>query len=275
MQTRSGFSVLRVVDKLLVIVKRDCRTALRQRRSFAGVGLMVLFEVSGLYFLARAIGPEFRPEGGSYFPFAVVGVAALNFLFAGIDGFISAIHDAQIGGTIEAMMNTATPPVTVVMLSAISSFLSRILRMILYVGIALMMMPLPTSRPNYLGCLVILVLSIVCASSFGVFAAAVQVWNQRGRMLVWLSVSIAWLLSGTMFPVVALPPILRRIADWLPFTHSLNGLRLALLQGSGMRPLWTPMLTLLAFSMVLFPLSCWAFSLAIRNARRRGTLSFY
>src|SRR4051794_7109385 len=113
MQTR--FSVLRVLDKFFVIVKRDWRTALRQRRSFAGVALMVLFEVSGLYFLASAIGPEFRPEGGAYFPFAVVGVAALNFLFAGIDGFISAIHDSQVGGTMEAMMHTATPPVTVVM----------------------------------------------------------------------------------------------------------------------------------------------------------------
>ena len=264
-----------LVDKFLAVVKRDYLTALRQRRSFGSTALVLVFEIMGLYFLSRAIGPRFRPEGGGYFPFVVVGVATLNFLFAGIDGFISAIHDSQVGGTIEFMMNTATPPFIVVMLSAMSSFLSRIFQMTLYVGVGLMMVPLPTGHPNYLGCVAILALSIACASSFGVLAASVQVWNQRGSALVWLTTSIVWLLSGTMFPVVTLPATLQKVADCLPFTHSLRGLRLALLQGSGMDPLWTPILSLLAFSLVLFPLSAWAFSLAIRNARRRGTLAFY
>jgi ABC-2 type transport system permease protein len=264
-----------LLDKFRAVLKRDALTALRHRRSFGGLAFMLACEISGLYFLARAIGPQFRPEGGAYFPFVVVGVAALNFLFAGIGGFISTIHESQVGGTIEFLMNTATPPFTVVMLSAMASFLSRILQMTLYVVIGFMMVPLPTTHPNYFGCILVLALSIACASSFGVLAAAVQVWNQKGSALVWLATSIAWLLSGTMFPVLALPAALQRIADWLPFTHALNGLRLALLQGSGMGPLWTPILSLLAFSVVLFPLSAWAFSLAIRNARRRGTLAFY
>lgn len=264
-----------LLDKFLAILKRDALTALRHRRSFGSLALMLVFEILGLYFLSHAIGPQFRPEGGEYFPFLVVGVAALNFLFAGIGGFISAIQDSQVGGTIEFLMNTATSPFTVVMLSAVSSFLARILQMTLYLVIGFLMVPLPTSHPNYFGCVLVLALSIACAASFGVLAAAVQVWNQRGGALVWLATSVAWLLSGTMFPVVALPASLRSIADCLPFTQSLNGLRLALLQGTGMRPLWTPILSLLAFSVVLFPLSSWAFSLAIRNARRRGTLSFY
>ena len=73
----------------------------------------------GLYFLAGAIGPRFRPEGGEYFPFVVVGVALLNFLLAGIDGFLSAVRDSQAGGVLEALMNTATPPFVMVLLSAL------------------------------------------------------------------------------------------------------------------------------------------------------------
>jgi ABC-2 type transport system permease protein len=145
--------------------------------------------------------------------------------------------------------------------------------MILYVGLAMVMLPMPSNQPNYFGCLVILALSVVCASSFGVMAAAAQVWNQGGRTLVWLATSVVWLLSGTMFPVATLPAWLGRIAELLPFTQSLKGLRLALLQGRGLHSLWTPIFSLLAFSLVLLPLSAWAFSLAIKTARRRGTLT--
>jgi ABC-2 type transport system permease protein len=263
------------LDKFVAVLTRDLLTAMRQRKSFLTLGLSLLFEMLGLYFLAHAIGPQFRPEGGEYFPFLVVGVAFFNFLLAGIDGFISAVHDSQVSGTIEALMNTSTPPFVVVLLSAISSLLGRCAHMLLYVIVGLMMVPLPAHRPNVAGCLLILGLSIACASSFGILAAAVQIWSQRGSAMVWLFGSVLWLLSGTMFPVAALPAILQKPAAWLPFTHSLNGLRLALLQGAGMGQLWIPILSLLVFSVVLYPLSVFAFSLAMRNARQRGTLAFY
>jgi ABC-2 type transport system permease protein len=257
------------------VIKRDLLTAARQRKSFVAVMVVLLFEMLGLYFLARAVGPQFRPEGVDYFPFLVVGVATLSFLLAGIDGFASFIHDSQVGGTIEFLMNTATPPFTVVMLSAVSSFGGRILRMIVYVTVGLLLVRLPIIHPNYFGGLLIVGLSVACASSIGVLAAALQVWNQRGNALVWLVASIMWLMSGTMFPTSALPAQLEKLSNWMPFTHSLKGLRLALLQGSGMQQLWAPIFSLFVFAVVLFPLSAYAFSLAIRNARRRGTLSFY
>src|SRR5438270_4421219 len=204
------------------------------------MAITLLFEMLGLYFLARAVGPQFRPEGGEYFPFLVVGVALLNFLLAGVDGFTSAVRDSQAGGTLEALMNTATPPFVVVLLSAVSSFLSRAVTMLIYLAAGLMMIPLPNAHPNFLAGFLILLLSIACATSFGILAAAVQVWNQRGTAVVWLLGSLLWLLSGAMFPVGALPDSLQRFANWLPFTHSLRGLRLALLRGTAMQALWSP-----------------------------------
>src|SRR5438270_6533086 len=239
------------------------------------MAITLLFEMLGLYFLARAIGPEFRPEGGEYFPFLVVGVALLNFLLAGVDGFTSAVRDSQTGGTLEALMNTGTPAFVVVLLSAVSNFLSRAVTMLIYIAVGLMMIPLPNVHPNYFACFLILALSIACASSFGILAAAVQVWNQRGTAVVWLLGSMLWLLSGAMFPVGALPDSLQKAANWMPFTHSLRGLRLALLQGTGMQALWSPIFILLGFALLLYPLSIIAFSRAIRLARQRGTLNFY
>ena len=93
--------------------------------------------------------------------------------------------------------------------------------------------------------------------------------------MVWLLGSVLWLLSGTMFPVGALPKSLQSVANWMPFTHSLKGLRLALLQGAEMQSLWSPIFILLAFAVILYPVSIFAFSRAIRLARQRGTLAFF
>ena len=266
--------MLSLFDKMAAVLTRDWLTVMRQRNSLVTRVVSLIFEMLSLYFLARAVGPQFRPDGQQYFSFLVVGIAVFNFLVGGIAGFASAVRDAQVGGTMEALMNTSTPPFVVMMLSAISVFLGRIAHMLVYLMAGLIMVPLPI-QPNYVGCLLILGLSIACASSLGILAAAAQIWMQKGTAMVWLFSATLGLVSGVMYPVGALPGVLQRFTGWMPFTHSLTGLRLALLQGAGMHQLWIPILSLFGFSLVLYPLSIFTFSLAIRNARQRGTIGFY
>ncbi|MFY9673442.1 MAG: hypothetical protein WAK13_03275, partial [Terriglobales bacterium] len=62
-----------LIDKLAVILRRDLLTALRHRSGFV-VTLVGLFtELTAFYYLSRAIGPGFRPDGVAYFPFLLVG----------------------------------------------------------------------------------------------------------------------------------------------------------------------------------------------------------
>jgi ABC-2 type transport system permease protein len=92
--------------------------------------------------------------------------------------------------------------------------------------------------------------------------------------VVWALGSV-WFLTGTMFPVQTLPKALRDLAQLIPITHSLEGMRLALLEGASLRSVAYELLILSAFAVVLFPASLLFFSWTLRRARMEGTLSFY
>jgi len=91
---------------------------------------------------------------------------------------------------------------------------------------------------------------------------------------VWALGSV-WFLTGTMFPVQTLPKALRDLAQLIPITHSLEGMRLALLQGASFRTVAHELLILSAFAVLLVPASLLFFSWTLRRARIEGTLSFY
>jgi hypothetical protein len=71
-----------------------------------------------------------------------------------------------------------------------------------------------------------------------------------------------------------LPEPVRVLSQWLPVTHSLTGMRLAILGGNG-PALNREIEILLLFGLTLVPASVGFFSWTVSRARRLGTLSFY
>ena len=84
-------TLLRLFDKTAVILKRDLLTALRYRNGFLLTGFGTAAELAAFYFLARAIGPGFRPEGVDYFPFLLIGTGFYTFLVMGIHSFLQVV----------------------------------------------------------------------------------------------------------------------------------------------------------------------------------------
>jgi ABC-2 type transport system permease protein len=161
-----------------------------------------------------------------------------------------------------------------VFLSAISAFARNSVQLLVYIGAGLLVLGAPL-RPNIAGCLVIFVLSVAIAAAIGMFAATLQLAVQKGSAVVWLLGSGAWFMTGTLFPVTTLPGPLRALAHLIPITHSLDGMRLALLGGADFTTLSPQIGVLFAFVVVLLPLSVLLFSYALRRARLDGALSFY
>jgi len=116
---------------------------------------------------------------------------------------------------------------------------------------------------------------VAIAVAFGILAAALQLAIQKGSALVWLLGSGIWFLTGTLFPVSSLPPVLRWVAQLIPITHSLDAMRLALLQGANLSTLAPQIAWLCVFSGLMLPASLLIFSYTLRRARLQGSLSFY
>ena len=264
-----------LLDKLLAILKRDLLTAIRYRTGFLLTGGAALAELAAFYFLARAIGPSFRPQGLDYFPFLLVGTGFYTFMLMSINAFLNIVQQAQQTGTLEVLMTTSTPAPTLVLLSAVSAFAGNALQLAFYIGAGFVLFGAPLQHFDLFGALVVFIFSVAIAVAIGIFAAALQLAIQKGSAVVWLMGSGAWFMTGTLFPVTTLPPYLRAISRWIPITHSLDGMRMALLEGQPLSALAHEVAVLALFSAVLLPSSVWLFSRVLRQARLNGTLSFY
>jgi ABC-2 type transport system permease protein len=267
--------VTSLADKTLAIVRRDVLTSVRYRSAFMLTAAGAMAELAAFYYLAKAIGPGFRPEGLDYFSFLVVGTGFYTFLVMGIHAFLQTVQEAQQSGTFEVLMTTSTPPPVLVFLSAMSAFSRSAVQLLLYLGAGLLLFKGPLPAPSIAASLLTFGLSLVIAVAIGMMAAALQVAIQKGSVVLWALGSAAWLLTGTLFPVASLPGPLRLTAKLIPITHALEAMRLALLQGASLPVLRQQIGILAAFCLVLLPLSLLMFSYAVRQARQEGTLSSY
>jgi ABC-2 type transport system permease protein len=267
-------TVSRLLDKLAAIARRDFLTAVRYRSGFLLTAAGALIELAAFYYLARAIGPGFRPQGVGYFPFVLVGTGLYTFLVMGIHSFLNVVQDAQRDGTLEVLMTTSTPGAVLVFLSAISAFAGNTLQLVFYFGTGMLLFGAP-EHMNLASCLIVFLLSVVIAIAIGMLVAAVQLAMQKGSAVVWLLGSGAWFMTGTLFPVSTLPHPLRMAAYLIPITHALDGMRKAMLEGAGIADLRQPLGILAVFCAVMLPLSVAIFSYTLKRARLAGTLSFY
>jgi ABC-2 type transport system permease protein len=268
--------LLRFFKKTLAFLVRDLRIEVSYKAGFFMQGLGILFTVVTFYFLSKLIDSASTPAlskfSGGYFPFVLTGIAMTNFLSVATRSYADRLREAQVTGTLEAMLMTPTPVGQIVSLSAMYDFVFASMRVVLYLLLAATLFGMDVSHANWGWAALFLLLSIAAFSSMGILSASFIMVFKRGDPLATVYGALSFLFSGVYYPVDVLPGWLRTISNFLPLTWALKGMRGALLGGGGDSGLPYCAAVLVLFSLVLWPLSLTAFSLAIRKARRDGSL---
>lgn len=264
-----------LLTKLHAIWRRDLLTVTRSSAGFGMVVFSVSVELATFYYLARSVGPGFRPQGFDYFWYLLIGTAFFDLLITSVRALVQNIREAQISGIMEVLMTTSTPSAQVIVLQTLSSLIGNVIRATAYVTIGILISQADLPAPNVLGSLAVLALAILLAVAIGLVAAGMQLWLQKGDSAVALIGIVTGLFSGVLFPISVLPPMLRILAEANPFSHALFAFRMTLLQGASLRALQEPLIVLLIWSVALFPFGLWLFSFAMRRARATGSLAYY
>jgi ABC-2 type transport system permease protein len=262
-----------IVEKIIAVLKKDAITAVRYRNGFVLSSLAQTAQLATFYYLARAIGPQFRPEGMPYLLFLLIGTGFYTFLLSGTHSFLKTIQESQQTGTLEVLLTTATPAAVLVSLGALSAFGESLLQFVVYIGAGVFLFA-PILHISVAGCLLVFGFSILNAFAIGLFAGGMQISMHKGSAVLWVLGSGAWLMSGTLFPVTALPEPVQMVSYAIPFTHSLAAMRLAVLGGS-FAAVAREVGILALFALFLVPAGVVFFSWMVRQARQNGTLSFY
>ncbi|HVO61381.1 MAG TPA: ABC transporter permease [Terriglobales bacterium] len=269
-----SISLVRSLDKFTALLRRDLLTALRYRSGLVLAAAGGALELAGLYYLSRAIGPSFRPEGMDSYPFLLVGTGLYSFLLMGVSCVVSAIQEAQQAGTLEVLMTTPTGGSTLLLLSALSSLTARGLTFSMYLSMGLLLASSSFNSASLLACVIVVVLSFAVAAALGLGTAALQLLTHRGSAILWLLGSAVWMLVGAMFPVSALPRWVQFVSLAIPMTHAITAMRLALVSPGFSAALLRETAVLAAFAIVSLPIGFIMFEKALRHARLSGSLSY-
>lgn len=262
--------------KPVAFLWRDLTQELSYPLAFAWHWGGVLISLVTFFFLGHLISPAaspyLTPYGGNYFAFVVVGLALTSFQGVALSSLSSSILYGMYTGTLEAMLMTPTSLRTIIFSSVLWRFISATFEIFLYLALGLLVFGLSVGQANVLATLVLISLTILALLPLGILSASFIILFKRGDPLTGLIGQVSILLGGVYYPVAVLPGWLQQLAQLLPFTHALEGLRRAVLNGQGLTQLTWEIAILTGFAAALFPFSLWVFTKAVRQAKRLGTL---
>jgi ABC-2 type transport system permease protein len=264
--------------RMAAFLRRDLREALSYKFTFVSSFVGILFSTATFYFVAKLVPagvPSLGPFGGDYFSFAVVGVAFSSLLVMFQAGLPAVIRNAQVSGTLEAVLMTPASVPTVLVGSSLYQLVFQSFRTFLYLALAVLVFGMKIGRVDWAGVLAVGALTALCFLSIGILSASFILVFKMGNPLGWLLGGVSGLLGGMVFPVTLLPSWVRWASSLLPVTYALDGMRRSLLASARFSAILPDVAALAAFNAVLLPLSLAAFRAAIRKAKRDGTLTHY
>ena len=263
------------VTAILALSRRDFLTARSYRLPFIADVTWGVIDLVLYYFISKIVGPIPAADlngAPSYFAFALAGILLSLMIGSATDEIAGRIRDEQLTGTLELLC--AQPLRTGALAAGYSAFpfAYAAARITVYLVIAIAALGFDTASTDWLGVIVMFLVSGLSFSVLGILAAAAVVVFKRGEIVVTAAIFAMTFVSGALFPISVLPDWLQPIGEVMPTNFAFSGLRDALFVGSG----WgSDALVLLAMGIVGLPLAALAFERAIRHARRRGTLAEY
>ncbi|MFH1225400.1 MAG: ABC transporter permease [Candidatus Diapherotrites archaeon] len=270
---------LRLFNTVFAFLKRDIAMEASYKLSFLTEFLGIFFAVLSFYFISRLMGAAAQPllvqYGGDYFSFVLIGIAFTAYLSTALGTFSGTIRQAQVMGTLESMLVTPTSFTVMLFASSGWSFITTTINVIIHLLFGIFVFGVDLGNADIPAAIAILLLTIVSFGAAGIISACTILLFKRGNIFAWAFSSVSALLCGTLYPITILPAWLQAFSYFLPLTYALHGIRLALLQGYSLGALAGDLLALLAFAVVLVPLSIAVLRFTLRKARLDGSIAGY
>jgi ABC-2 type transport system permease protein len=264
--------------RLAAITRRDWCTAKRyQFRQLLQLLDFVYAAILAFYVgqLFETVPEELAQFGGSYFDFAMVGLAVMSVAGLGIGAFNETITREQTLGTLEVLLVTPTPVPVLLAGSLVLPLGFTFLDVALYIGIGIGVFGNGLTVSGVVLAFPLFVFTLASFCAFGIVGASIAVLAKRGDPVSGVLVQVTSVLSGALFPVSVFPPVLELLARCFPAYYGINGLREALLGGAGWTEVAPDLAVLIGFVVILLPLSVWIFGRALAASRRAGILGNY
>ncbi len=263
----------------MAFIRRDLLVAISYRFNLllragsAALTLLLLFLISRL-FGAQVTG-YLQRYGGDYFPYVLIGIAVSNFVTVGLETLSDEVRSAQLEGTLEALMSTPTSIYTILLGNSLSTFLAAFAGAGVMVALSFAFVPHAATAAMVAATLAILLLTLMAFLSLGMLSAGFIMMFKRGNPIAYIFGWSSFFLGGIFFPVEMLPAPFQALSRLLPATHATRAIRELVLVQAPVREALASAGSLLGFVAIFAPVGLLFFRVAVRKARKEGSLVQY
>jgi ABC-2 type transport system permease protein len=265
--------------KLPAFVRRDFLVALSYRMAFVADLVNLTGQVLVFYFIGLMVDSSKLPTFGgaqvTYLEFATIGIALGVFIYVGMERVSAAIRGEQLMGTLESLLMTPTSTTTIQLGSIVFDLVYVPIRTGIFLVAVAFAFGLDYHPDGVLPAAATLFAFIPFVWGLGVTSAAVILTFKRGAGSIGMGMVGLALVSGLYFPLDLLPDWIAAVSQYNPIALAIEGMRDALLGGSGWSDAGPNALFLAPMSLFTLALGILAFQFALRRERRRGTIGLY
>lgn len=230
-----------------------------------------------IYFFVARLVDDGPTVGGDYYTFVIIGIVALQLLDGTLRAFGQVLDTEMQAGRLEALLvepiRWRVLPFGIVQFYLLwrGAIASVMVVIALAFGAKFQLAGLPAA-------LLILALGLAATLAVGILGASVKVLSKRSDPLLVFYALGAQVFSGVYFPIESLPAWIRPLSYAIPETYVITALRKLLMPGGDTLPgvgTGEAILALVAFCVVLYPISLWLYGRSLEYARKLGLLAGY
>jgi ABC-2 type transport system permease protein len=167
------------------------------------------------------------------------------------------VREKEIG-TLEQLMVTPMRPIELMLGKTLPFAAVGLLNMLLITGGALLIFRVPC-RGNFLLLLFCALLFLMTSLGAGLLLSTVSQTQQQANMGSFFFTTPAFMLSGFMFPIRNMPPVVQYLSYLNPLRYFMEIVRGVFLKGVGVSVLWPKMLCLFVYGVTILTLSALRF----------------
>lgn len=262
----------------MALVRAKWLTAASYKVQMVGSTAALIVGLVPLFFVTEALQPvmadSIRDQGGEYFAFLILGLVAYSFIGTAVDALPDALSSGITTGTLESLL--ATPARLVHILAGLTGFRfawTGARAVLVVLAAVLLGVDLVWSR--LLPAAGIMGLVVLAHVPFGLMAGALILAFRTSYPLSEGVLFLSAMLGGVYYPTRVIPDWIQGVSDFIPLTYGLRAARRVLLEGWSTGQVAGDVLILAAFALGLTVIGAAGFLLALRHARRAGTLAQY
>lgn len=244
------------MSAIYILWLRELKRYVRSRAQIiASLGQPLLY----LLVLGFGLSPVFARAGyGNYLQFVAPGVIGMSVLFTSIFSGIGILWDRQFGFLKETLV-APVPRLQIMIGRTLGGATVAVIQGLIVTVVALAAGFRPTHFTMLPLALVFMVAIAVVFAALGVAIGSGLQDMQGFQLIMNFLVMPIYFLSGAMFPLVGLGPVLTFITRLDPLSYGIDGMRAMLLASSAFDPR-LDFLVLAAVGSVLLVIGAWRFS---------------